>query len=517
MKISRVGLWILLPLISIAILSWISSSIISSKLEQKIPEYEFGTFKVKVKEINVNLILGNAIIHNAQLYDTLGSGLISIPEIKLKGISLLKLLFSKKISLSQILISEPSINLQLNQDNKLILPEKSNKSSKITLKDIGRFNLSNAKLNIIRADSTEIDSIYNTLVNLDLWGISSNELQNYTFKSNSFDSVSFNLQNGTYMLPGGLYRIEYKTIGYSTSDNKLNADTLFIKSNYSKYNIGEKEGAETDWFDFKIQDFLVEDISLKSLLKDKALICSQVHIKYFEGFAFKDKRLPFPPKPDTKLPMELISTSPLLFHIDSVVIEDANVEYSERVPNSKSAGIVTFNNLTAIFKTLSNIDSLITAPTTLQASAKVMNEATLHAHFTIPNTKYPGLYTAKGQMGPMSITSFNTILKQNTSVIVESGEIKQLSFDFQYSNDHSQGNLNFEYDNLKIAILDLSQNKVKATKSFFVNNILLHKENLKEKASFKHGKISFNRNKQRSVFNFWWKSVLSGIKSIAIL
>ena len=74
MKISRIWLWTLLSFICIAILLWIVSSLLSSKLEQQIPKYEFGSFKAKVRDVNINLFTGNVVIRDAQLYDTLGSG-----------------------------------------------------------------------------------------------------------------------------------------------------------------------------------------------------------------------------------------------------------------------------------------------------------------------------------------------------------------------------------------------------------------------------------------------------------
>lgn len=516
MKISQIALWAVIFLICIVILSLTSSSLISNKLEQQIPQFTFGTFKAKVQDVNVNIITGNISIHDAQLYDTLGPGLISLPEIKLKNIKVLKLLINKEIALSKIVIDSAIINIYLDKDNQLIIPENKNKSSKYNLGEIGLFQINKASLTINKQDSIAVGSIYKTQIDLDLWEIAANESKQYSYNSLNFDSLSFYLQDGLYQFGNKLYSIYYNTIGYNTHNSNLNIDQLLLKSNYSQYEIGKQTGTETDWLDFTIQDIVVENILLNNLLKDTALISSQIRIKNFTGFAFKDKRLPLGQKPDTKLPMELFNSLPLAFHIDSAVIEDANIEYSERAPNSQEAGVVTFNNLTAIIKNLSNIESLITAPTTMQARAKVMDKGTLAANFIFPNIKYPESYSAKGHLNSMSMEAFNPILKQNASVIIKSGEFKHLEFDFQYNNEQSKGELRFEYEGLKIALLDQSKSKVKTTKTFLANNILLNQDNLATEKSFRTGEISFNRNKKRSVFNFWWKSILSGIKSTAL-
>lgn len=243
---------------------------------------------------------------------------------------------------------------------------------------------------------------------------------------------------------------------------------------------------------------------------------SQIEISKFTGFAFKDKRLPFPEKPNKNLPMELLDSLPFTLHVDSIKIEDTNIEYAERVKDSKEAGSVTFNNITAIIKNLSNIDSLITGPTTMHAIANVMNEATLTADFIFPNIKFSHLYSVKGDLESMDIASFNPILKQNAAVLVKSGKINDLSFDFIYNNEHSQGTLCFDYIDLKIDIIDKRDSRVKKTQTFLINNILLHKHNTRAKEPFREGNISFSRDKKRSIFNYWWKSIYSGIKSTAI-
>lgn len=542
MKASQIGIWVLLSFLCIIILSWIASSLISSKLEEAIPRYEFGTFKTKVGDVKVKLLVGNLTLHDVQLYDTVGFGSVSTTKIRFQGIQLLKLIFNKKIALRKVLINGANISLYLDENNKLILPQENNKTSKYNLIGIDKVQIIKANFLISQADPSKIDpgkidssktdpsktdhskadhskadSIFNTEFNLDLWAISNTNLKRFSYNKTNFDSLSFFLRNGSYRLANGLHNISYDTISYRGSENRLTIDLLLLKSRFAKYEIGKHTGVETDWFDFTVKGINMENIQLQNLISQNALIMSQIEINHFTGIAFKDKRLPFPEKPDTKLPIELLHSLPITLHIDSIILKDANIEYAERVKDSKKAGAVTFNNLSANIKNLSNIDSLITAPTTMHASANVMNEALLTANFIFPNVKYPRSYSAKGVMGSMDIASFNPILEQNASVLVESGKVNKLSFDFVYNNDDSKGNLYFDYNDLKISIIDKSDNKIKKTQTFLINNILLHKENLKTEKSFREGNVSFSRNKKRSIFNYWWKSLFSGIKNSVIL
>ncbi len=117
----------------------------------------------------------------------------------------------------------------------------------------------------------------------------------------------------------------------------------------------------------------------------------------------------------------------------------------------------------------------------------------------------------------MDIEAFNPMLVQNAAVRVETGNLKRLAFNFTYDDDRSAGDLLFEYDNLKVHILDKEDRTNKKVQSFFTNILVLQKGNIRDDRSFREGTIAFERDKKKSLFNYWWKSLLSGIKSIAIL
>ena len=213
----------------------------------------------------------------------------------------------------------------------------------------------------------------------------------------------------------------------------------------------------------------------------------------------------------------MIQDLPFQMHGDSILIENGSIKYAERVKNSKDDGAVTFSQLHAKIYCLSTVDRLIDRQTTMHAEARVMNEGWLKADFIFPNQKFPHVNQASGTLSSMPMKAFNSIVTQNASVFVEDGYLKQLTFNFTYNNNQSNGDLIFEYDDLNVHVLDRDDNSTKKIQSLITNTFLLHKKNLREDKSFREGTISFERDQKKSIFNYWWKSILSGIKSIAIL
>jgi hypothetical protein len=55
-------------------------------------------------------------------------------------------------------------------------------------------------------------------------------------------------------------------------------------------------------------------------------------------------------------------------------------------------------------------------------------------------------------------------------------------------------------------------NIAKKIGSFLINNFVIEKENQPDK-NFRPGSIEFERDTTRSIFNFWWKSIASGLES----
>jgi hypothetical protein len=117
----------------------------------------------------------------------------------------------------------------------------------------------------------------------------------------------------------------------------------------------------------------------------------------------------------------------------------------------------------------------------------------------------------------MLLSALNPILKRNAGVAIEEGTLKKLSFNFQYDEETSNGELIFEYDGLKVSLIDRADQSKKGFQTFLTNTFILHKKNIKGSNSFRKGDISFERNKKRSLFNYWWKSLSSGLKSTAVL
>ncbi len=505
-RITVLGIIIIIFSIVIAV-NLIAPNLIKHRLNQT----SAGPFSVSVDKAKVKLFKKHISLNTIILNDTTEGNNISISKITVDGIRYLPLLFREDIILDSLLIFNPKVNFYVEKKTGTSRQPKINKSKnrKISLKKIG---IRDADAKIKKKDGL----IKVSGVNFSLHNFARDTTAKYTFKGFSFDQYLVSIDSFSIPFSENLYTFQFSDMNYNPEAQTYKIQQAKIVTRKEKYEAGRKKDVETDWFDFVFEDIKFEDFNLNSLLNDSSVVIRHISIDKFNGKSFRDKRLPFPKKPDTKLPMAMIDSFSFGLHIDSVAIKNANIKYEERVKNTDKAGEVFFTNLNAKLFQVSNIKKLIHSPTKIIASANFMDQPLIEANFDMPNKKYPIPYRVEGTIAPSRLKIFNRMLEENLSAKIKEGNMNQLVFDFQYNNDFSKGALFMEYSDLKIDFLKQKDDSKNQLKSLFFNSIILRNKNLNEKKNYRTGEIYFERDKKKSIFNYWWKSLSSGIKSIVV-
>ncbi|HYH55432.1 MAG TPA: hypothetical protein VD772_02405, partial [Anseongella sp.] len=86
-------------------------------------------------------------------------------------------------------------------------------------------------------------------------------------------------------------------------------------------------------------------------------------------------------------------------------------------------------------------------------------------------------------------------------------------FSFEADSSRSKGSMKFYYNNLSVELLgkEDSEENMKVA-SALANMLLLNSSNPPPEGPLRTGTISFRRIKNKSIFNYLWKSLLSGFK-----
>ena len=477
-------------------------------IQKQIQNFDSSSFTFSSPpEVKVRILQRKVSIKEAELAGK-ETDKIRVNHLLIKGIHIFPLLLKGNFVINTIIVDQPIIILSKSAGD--ISGKKPEKEARI-----GKLEIKNGKFMMSKADSTKNDTLVYTEADAIVSKININSnTQKLVFQNHSIDRIRVSAMNTKYYLSNGLYHATFDSLNFDSENPDFRTYNVRLKSNYPKYEIAHVTGVETDWYDISLDSFKLKEIRLSELLKDNLLIADKANLNGLKIHSFRDKRLPFPEKQNTKLPMQMINSLPLKIHTDTVQVKNSYIDYSEHRQNADKAGILKFYDLNVTISNLSNIDSLISEKTRMEASAKIMNESMLEAEFVFPNNIYPEKYQVTGTLEPLYLKAFNPMAISAASAKIESGRTKTVAFNFYYNNDRADGDLIFEYENLKIVLLN-NNNSEKDIASFFANAVAIKKNNLQSTQSFNKGTVSFERDKKKSIFNYWWKSLQSGIKDSA--
>ncbi|HET9487486.1 MAG TPA: DUF748 domain-containing protein, partial [Chryseosolibacter sp.] len=293
----------------------------------------------------------------------------------------------------------------------------------------------------------------------------------------------------------------------------LGVDSVNVIADLGKLEFGRKRGYEVDRFEGSIPFLKVKNFTLSFPdAKVKAGVAeAQFYLKIF-----RDKRLPFK-KSMKPLPIDAIRALPFELEIDSLKIIKSYVQYEEFGEEAPDPGGLYFDDLYAV---LSNISSTATnGNMQLIADAELMGQGDLSMAVTFPLVRNKRS-TLVGSLQDFEMSRINPMIKPAANIEVESGKMKKLSFNFTFNSVRSDGEIELNYEDLKLISYkdedkdnddELDKDNLKS----FMMNTFVFRKNMDEGVpeEKRTGTVMFLRDENRSVLNFWVKSLLSGIKS----
>ena len=187
----------------------------------------------------------------------------------------------------------------------------------------------------------------------------------------------------------------------------------------------------------------------------------------------------------------------------------------EELPEEGSeSGVITFDKVNATLTGLNNrVKENDPAFALLDVTALLMGTGIIKVLFQLP-LDGSLIYNAKGSISKMPFTKLNHVLTTMAKVRVNSGYLNNLTFNFNYTEFTSKGNLDIDYHDLQLTGLDKNKKSTNEIKTFIINAFVNNSKTQSGLAtSKKTGVINIERDRKRYIFNVWLKSILDGLKS----
>lgn len=445
----------------------------------------------------------------------------TVDRLSISGVRFFPLFWNQKLEFKEIWVNEPKLYLTAGQsasNTNFKWAQISRQLSDITLQIVHSISIPKLYIRGLAIDFNRADLSINPYFALSNSNITLSDIRIDSSSLNDnrilpSQQISGIFRNVRYQTPKGLYKLSLDEFSFASQDSTVKIKNIDLQPRYNNKKFAEQSEYEINRISLNIPTIEARKIDPLQLNKANGITAQKIQIRQPDLDMFKDKHAPSPPNRQSPMPQQMLRGIPFPLDIDSLSIENGNVKYSQLNPRADTTGYILFTDLNADFTSLSNLqnESRKMNPPTLSVQTNVMDSAHLQVQFKFP---MDGLdQHISGQLEPMDMRAFNNALKPIASVRVDKGQILGMNFDMILNKQEASGKVTLRYRSLKISLLDKKSHKEnfgKKMKSLLANTIKIKSKNTGKTPRI--GKVDFKRIERKAVFNYWWKSLLSGLK-----
>lgn len=342
-----------------------------------------------------------------------------------------------------------------------------------------------------------------------------------TFKSDSFSIEPKTklrwqqLVTQTQIQDAKLY---YKNKTIAAIAGSIEWDPL-IKTFYArKYsvlpNLGEAETFskaewQADYLTVEGEAASISGLQFDQLQKEAALHIRTIAIENTTLEATRDRNIPFRHNIEKLMPGALLQSFKKRIQVDSVFVKNSTISVHEIAEKTNKKTTIPITQLNGVITGLNNIkkDSL-----TINAKAFIFNNAVTNFYYREANKDSLSFFNVKVNVAPLQLTNLNDATIPMANIRIKKGSADTLYAIWAGNKHAAAGNMNFYYHQLKIQLLD----KNDIEKNRFILSVVSNLSSLVfRKKNTKPALIYYIRDKEKFVFNYWVKTIASGILTSA--
>ncbi|WP_156305301.1 AsmA family protein [Sphingobacterium endophyticum] len=515
--------------------------LVEAKLKETVSKSTNGLYSLKYDDLDLNITLGNATLVNAELipdsnvYRNMVLSKeapnsryhIKLAALKVRRFNIWDVIKNRKLYIKEIAFDSPDIHMisERHAYNDTIQPKES-KTLYDNIKDVfSSVNVRDINIDNVKFKFSKIEAGKSSDILLDSIGIKVHDILvdqasiHDTTRLFYTKMVEVEVPKFEYELSNGIYRAKFDRLLLNTRDQNVLLTKVEYAPKMSKSAYFKARNQNITMAVMKFDTLRFERLDFKELIDNQQTVAQNVQIKNGSVSLYNDKR--YPKKSSSKLgksPQQQLMKVNQLIKIDTVFVENVDVLYGEYSAKFNKEGVITFNNARGTLTNVTNDSTHLVRDKYMRADlqAKIMNAGLLKIQFGFDMLSKDGYHTYKGSLGRMQATAFNKILTPLLNAEIASGNIRGISFNYQANDYRNWGDFRFDYDHLKLNLINAVDPGMSKTKkgvlSFVVNNILINDSNPDANEKYHIGKVNYRRVAEHTFFKTMWQSMLDGIK-----
>lgn len=329
--------------------------------------------------------------------------------------------------------------------------------------------------------------------------------------------ISLDIKMGRYSISDLEYRYNLGTLTISElavdcNQGLLKLKSLLVDPIYPKEEYAKSTPDHRDWSRYSLDSLSAFGIEYDKLLSGGDIVVEHIAVAGANIQSYKNRQIDQAPQLKSIL-YEALQGYPRHIALGLVIVDGLDVTYQELPPKGREAGTISINNISASLLGVNN-RAAQGKYFTIEAEAMVQDKGELEVTISMPNNPLDTTFTAKGHLGRMDLSAFNSITEPLGRVEITGGKLSGLTFDIKGSSYGSHVNLTMLYDDLGIMIVKDKDGHYKDRKllSAIVEEFFVIPSN-PHRGKTIQGSGSFERDPYKSQFNYLWKSLLPGLKT----
>jgi len=464
--------------------------------------------KIAISEISLNTktVQINSALNGKKIVGT-------INEAYIDGLHWWNLLRNKRLIASDIVLKNPLLKvIKIPLDSISSAKVSEVKNTQAFFAEIKNLEIKNGEIAFFGGEKIENPSMK--------FGSFSLHFKNLTFDDaltqNKLEIVDYdlNLENFYFQANDKLHDLNLEKV--TTEGKNINLHNLTFKSPLETDAFFQKIQHKKSKFDISIPEIILQNFHLEKIFQ-KEFSLPLLTINSPQITIFSDKNIPALADEQKALPTKHLRNLKSSLSIDSIAINNAKVTYSLKAKEKKNRGEIFWTNVNATMENITN-DSLKIAQNqdwVTDINSKFMGSSNfdLTIRFFLDSPVFA--YDVYGKLDTFDMRQTNQMFEDVTRIQVESGNVKELVFDFHADDNKSKGLLDFYYKDLQVRLIQEKNKRPRKLLKWILEKVIIKKNNTVEDSN-KKGEIDIIRDKKKGIFNQLWNSVLDGLKDVIL-
>ena len=536
--------WILsIVLIGIVLISGIAvylnyywKPILNTRIKEAIHTSTNGLYRINFDNIRVNVITGNLSVTNIEftpdtlVYEKMRADSIAprhvykvgVAKLLLKKIQPWKIYFDGILEMKSVVIDKPVLQISFNN----------NRNSSDTLKEDNRTAyqrlspyLNSVKIGDIVFRNADFKYIDHSSKNGRITGLKNLHIKITDLlidSASQYDKTRVYHTRDIYtellgyktITTDSNYIVQIQEFRASTGGGYARLKGVRLIPRYGEMEFSNRFDYQKSRFSMNFDEVQLNKIDFKLLNSDRRLIASRLILGKGDFSIFLNRDMPDSIRDrGMNFPQLALKRFQLDTTIDTVLIRDSRVNYSEYNPDSERKGIVVFSKINGNIVNVTNdsLSLLNNKFSEAKLTSLLMDRGRLNMSIKFSLNDPYGSFDFRGNVGRMEADMFNAAIRPLSLIEIKSGFLERMNFNGAGSIRSLKGSVTCFYNDLKISLLERSEEttwlKRRGIASIFANILIIKSENPSPGERVRRANFMYVRPERSSFFNMIWKGL----------